>query len=301
MVKRSNIPLLLALMLVYILAQLGWWAFLITELTEEVYKNSPKMNQRIWMVLGEGMVFTTLLLIGFIYTYKAYKKEIELSRKQKNFLLSVTHEFKTPISSLRLFLETIHKRDLDPKQKEEFITRALNDVDRLNGITENILLAAKIDLQAFPVSKSKIDFSALMHRVIDDLLFSVGKNHKTIKEIQSNIVFDADENSLVSIVTNLYDNAVKYSPENSDINISLSEKNKEIILRISDQGSGIPEDRYKLIFEKFYRIQDEETRSAKGTGLGLYITRHFTEQHKGKIKVSKNNPKGTIMEIRFPI
>jgi len=298
--KRSNIPLLLILMLVYILAQLGWWAFLITELTGEVYKNSPKMNLRIWMVLGEGMVFATLLLMGFIYTYKAYKKEIELSRKQKNFLLSVTHEFKTPIASLRLFLETIHKRELDNKQKEEFITRALNDVDRLNGITENILLAAKIDMQAFPVTKTKTDFSALVKKVIDNLAASIGKNYKTVSDIQSGIIKEIDEHSMVSVITNLYDNAVKYSPEGSEIKISLSENNNRVILKVADQGTGINENKKKMIFEKFYRIQDEDTRSAKGTGLGLYITKYFVEQHGGKINVSENIPKGTVMEIIFP-
>ncbi|MFZ5552752.1 MAG: sensor histidine kinase, partial [Bacteroidota bacterium] len=288
-------------MLVYILTQLGWWAYLITELTKVVYSGSPKLDQRIWMVLGEGMVFASLLFIGFLYTYKAYKKEIELSRKQKNFLLSVTHEFKTPVASLRLFLETLQKRELDPQQKQEFISRAMNDIDRLNGITENILTAARIDMQVYPMNKTKISFSSLLEKITDSLSVSAGKDHITKKEIAKEIFVEADEQALISVVSNLYENAVKYSPKNSVIQVVLETRNQKAVLRIEDNGQGISEENTKKIFEKFYRVQDEETRTTKGTGLGLYITRFFVLQNGGEIKVKKNEPSGTIMEVVFDL
>lgn len=301
MKRKSKIPLLLVIMLVYILTQLGWWAYLITELTKVVYSGSPKLDQRIWMVLGEGMVFASLLFIGFLYTYKAYKKEIELSRKQKNFLLSVTHEFKTPVASLRLFLETLQKRELDPQQKQEFISRAMNDIDRLNGITENILTAARIDMQVYPMNKTKISFSSLLEKITDSLSVSAGKDHITRKEIAKEIFVEADEQALISVVSNLYENAVKYSPKNSVIQVVLETRNQKAVLRIEDNGQGISEENTKKIFEKFYRVQDEETRTTKGTGLGLYITRFFVLQNGGEIKVKKNEPSGTIMEVVFDL
>jgi signal transduction histidine kinase len=301
MKTRSNIPLLLFLLFTYILAQLGWWAFLITRLTKEYYADSPKLDQRVWMIWGEGLVFAMILFIGFIFTYKAYLKELYLSRQQKNFLLSVTHELKTPVASLKLLIETLQSRELSEDQKKLFLQNALSDTDRLNVLIENILQSARMDSGNFPVHKSMINVSALIEENLNNLKNSIGKNHRFISEINSNVFAEVDQQALVSILVNLIDNAVKYSPKDSEIKVKVISEGNVFKLVISDLGQGIRKEDRKKIFDKFMRIQNEETRSAKGTGLGLYIVSNLVNGHRGKISVGDNSPVGTIFTIEIPL
>lgn len=301
MKTRSNIPLLLFLLFTYILAQLGWWAFLITRLTKEYYADSPKLDQRVWMIWGEGLVFAMILFIGFIFTYKAYLKELYLSRQQKNFLLSVTHELKTPVASLKLLIETLQSRELSEEQKRLFLQNALSDTDRLNALIENILQSARMDSGNFPVHKSLINVSALIDENLNKLKNSIGKNHRFISEISSDVFAQADQQALVSILVNLIDNAVKYSPKDSEIGVKLNSDDNVFRLVISDSGQGIRKEDRKKIFDKFMRIQNEETRSAKGTGLGLYIVSNLVNGHRGKISVGDNSPQGSVFSIEIPL
>lgn len=301
MKSRSNIPLLLLLLFTYILAQLGWWAFLITKLTKVVYTDSPKLDQRVWMVWGEGLVFAMILFIGFIFTYKAYLKELYLARQQKNFLLSVTHELKTPVASLKLLIETLQARELNEEQKKLFLNNALSDTDRLNILIENILQSAQMDSGNFPIHKTNINISKLIGDHLNNLESSIGKNHRFQAEIAPEIFAEADQQALVSILNNLVDNAVKYSPKDSEIGVKLISTSNAFHLIVSDQGQGIKKEDRKKIFEKFIRIQNEETRSTKGTGLGLYIVSNLVNSHHGKIDVSDNSPTGSVFTIEIPL
>ncbi len=299
--RRSNIPLLLFLLFTYILAQLGWWAYLITQLTQKVYEGNPKLDSRVWMVWGEGLVFAMLLFIGFIFTYKAYLKEIYLARQQKNFLLSVTHELKTPVSSLKLLIETLQSRELSEEQKKLFLSNALNDTDRLNVLIENILHSAKIDSGSFPVHKQKLDVSEMMNVNLKKMVEGVGKSHFLKSNISNSISAFTDEQALLSILNNLVDNAIKYSEKGTEINVKLEQKYDSFILIVADQGQGIKKEDRKKIFEKFMRIQNEETRSAKGTGLGLYIVYNLVKSLGGTIEVEENTPKGSVFKVELPL
>jgi two-component system, OmpR family, phosphate regulon sensor histidine kinase PhoR len=301
MKPRSNIPLLLFVLFSYILAQLGWWAYLITQLTQTVYAGNPKLDQRVWMVWGEGIVFAMLLFIGFIFTYKAYLKEIILARQQRNFLLSVTHELKTPVASLRLFVETMQSRELNEEQKKMFLANALNDTDRLNSLIENILQSTKLDAGNVPLYRSNVDVSALVGKTIDSLKNSIGKMHQTQLNIEESISAFVDEQAITSIISNLYDNAVKYSPQNSLIKAELKKEGEHFLFSIFDQGPGIKLEEQRKIFTKFYRVQSEETRSTKGTGLGLFIVSNLVEKHHGKITVEDNAMAGTIFKVKIPL
>lgn len=300
MKSRSNIPLLLLLLFTYILAQLGWWAFLITKLTEVVYTDNPKLDQRVWMVWGEGLVFAMILFIGFIFTYKAYLKELYLARQQKNFLLSVTHELKTPVASLKLLIETLQSRELNDEQKKLFLNNALSDTDRLNVLIENILQSASMDSGKSIIHKSPTNISNLISEQLNKLKNSIGKNHIFHSEINPEIFADVDQQAIESIFINLIDNAVKYSPKDSEIGVKLSSNSSSFQLIVSDQGQGIKKEDRKKIFEKFIRIQNEETRSTKGTGLGLFIVSNLVNSHHGKIEVNDNAPVGSVFTIEIP-
>lgn len=301
MKSRSSIPLLLLLLFSYILAQLGWWAYLITQLTEEKFAGNPKLESRVWMVWGEGLVFAMILFIGFIFTYKAYLKEVLLARQQKNFLLSVTHELKTPVASLKLLIETLQSRELNDEQKKLFLQNALSDTDRLHVLIENMLQSAKMDAGTFPVYKKEFNVSEFVKNTCEKIKSGIGKNHLWKFDIENNILAQADDQAMHSILVNLLDNAIKYSAASTEILVSLKKENGNFILRVADAGQGIPKEKRKIIFQKFFRIQNEETRSAKGTGLGLYIVSQLVKAHSGKIEVLDNKPAGSVFEIAISL
>lgn len=299
--RPNRFKFVLIAMFVYILAQLGWWAYLIAHLTEQVYEDDVRLSHRVMMVWGEGFVFAIILLIGFVFTYKSYLRELLRARQQRNFLMSVTHEFKTPIASLSLYLQTLQNRELSPEKRQELIQRALRDTERLNSLAENILLTARIEHQAFPLHKNTTDLSVFVEQLMQVLIQTHGKRYHIKLNIEAGILFHFDEMAMHSILTNLFVNAVKYTPEDSLIEISLHRDKNKIELSISDQGPGIPEKERRRVFDKFVRLGDENRRSAKGTGLGLYITRYFITQHGGEISIDENYRSGTKFIVNFPV
>jgi two-component system phosphate regulon sensor histidine kinase PhoR len=309
------------LLVIYILLQFTWWSYLLVELNREVitYKIEnvhlrnitpqqqateeitlqKKLHERWWMVIGEGGVFLTLLLFGSIQTLRSFNKEMSLARQQKNFLLSISHEFKSPLASIKLYLQTLQKHDLDKDKKESFINSAISDTDRLNNLVENALLANMIDHKGYLFSKEELNLSALVRLIVQRYQSLPGLKHKIETNCQDGIHLYADKVAFSLMLNNFLENAAKYSPENTTIRIGLQQQEGKIILTVSDEGTGIPDTEKDKVFQKFYRIGKEETRNTKGTGLGLYIVKYIVEHHQGKISVLDNNPRGTIFEIQF--
>ncbi len=309
------------LLFFYILLQFCWWSFLLIQLNNEVYEHrienvqlkyhasdqqlfeekklQNKLHERWWMVVGEGGVFVALLLFGSIQTLRSFRKEMFLARQQKNFLLSVTHEFKSPLASIKLYLQTLLKHDFHKEKKESFINNAIADTDRLNNLVENALLANMIDHTGYSFNKEEVNLTALVRLVIQKFQLVPDLKSKIEINLDDGILFEADKAAFGIMLNNLLENAVKYAPEKSLIKTELGKLNDKIVLRIVDEGAGIPDKEKTHIFEKFYRIGNEETRSTKGTGLGLYIVKYIVEHHNGKISVKNNSPKGSIFEIIF--
>lgn len=309
------------LLVAYVVLQFAWWTYsmfqlnsenthLKTELNllkgespEQIVKSGNEMNislhKRWLMISGEGSVFIGLLLFGVYQIRKTLKKENELANRQKNFMLSVTHELKSPIASAKLQLQTLQKRELPRDKQQELLSNAVNDTERLNNLVENILLAAKIDDSNFTFHKERTDLSAYVSENMSQLVQLFDYKHRVILDIDDGIFMSIDRTTFPSIILNLFENAVKYSPPDSTITLSLKKRGGHIILAVKDEGTGIPEEHKKKIFEKFYRVGSEETRKTKGTGLGLYIIRHLSEQHGGAITVRSNNGKGSVFEVTF--
>jgi K+-sensing histidine kinase KdpD len=258
-----------------------------------------KLQQRWIMIAGEGTVFLILLISGFLQTRRTFKKEADLTTRQRNFLLSVTHELKSPIASSKLQIETLLKRELSKEKQVEILNHALSDTERLHALVENVLIATRLEDSSHKLVFENSDLSDFMTKEIEKLSkhHQIDTPHKAKLDIPNSIFFPIDSFAFVSILTNLYENALKYSGSDPEITISLKQIGTQVFIAIADNGIGIEEAESSKIFEKFYRIGSEETRKSKGTGLGLYIVKQLVQAHKGTIKVKKNSPKGSIFEI----
>ncbi len=173
-------------------------------------------------------------------------------------------------------------------------------MDRLQSLVENLLLAAKIEGHSFQIGKDTCNLSEIMSSVISKIRETNEGSHIFETDIKPNIFVLGDQMALTSVITNLIENAIKYSVEASAIKVSLREQVKDIIIKIADNGFGIPDKEKKKIFKKFYRLGQEETRQTKGTGLGLYIVHRILSLHKGKVSVRDNLPCGSIFEVVLP-
>ena len=308
--KTGNSRFVFRLLAVYILFQFFWWAFHIIQLHGDIRDLEIALNraevelanafyrQKVVMVLGEGLVFVALLIFGLWRMNSYLRREAELARQERNFLLSVTHELKTPVAGLRLYLETLRNRpQLDDERKNKLVQSALGETNRLDHLVENILLSTRFELEDM-AHLERIDLSALIKGVVSKLEQTIGAKHVTECFIQDNVDFFGDAALLESLLTNLYDNAVKYSPDGSCIEVGLNQENEHISLWVADSGQGIPHSETKRIFKKFYRIGNEETRRSKGTGLGLYLVERITKLHGGQVDIVPLSP-GSRFNLTF--
>ena len=250
--------------------------------------------------VGEGTTFLALILLGAVFVYRATRRQLRMSQQQQNFMMAITHELKTPIAVAQLNLETLQKRKLDEDTQRKLIHNTLQEANRLNTLCNNILFASQLDAGAYHSNQEEINFTDLVEGCVDDC--KTRFSHRTIVEnISESIYLNGETLLLQMLVNNLLDNALKYSPKESAVTVSLQEENQTIKLTVSDQGFGIADTEKKKVFEKFYRSGDENTRQAKGTGLGLYLCKKIVESHNGYISVTDNYPTGSSFAASFPL
>ena len=253
-----------------------------------------------YMILGEAVVFVISLVIGIWLINRGYNKEVMAAQQRRNFLLSITHELKSPIASIRLVLETFRKRKLKPEQVEKLSSSGLKEAERLNTLVTDLLLSAKLETAYAPYME-EINLALL----VEDLSTKIQEKNPraTIRYIQKGAIplTIGDKPGLTSVILNLLENAVKYSADQPIIEARIWSVQEQIHLEIADHGIGISDKEKKNIFEKFYRVGSENTRKTKGTGLGLYIVKEIVKTHDGDIQVLDNQPKGTIFKITLPI
>ena len=276
-------------LIIYAIFQLIWWGRLL------LIANPNSKG----MVLGETAVFLFIFFVGAYYLQKAIDQERKLHHRQKNFLLSVTHELKSPLASIKLYLQTILKRELDPAQQKSFLTNSLKDIERLDDLVENMLLATKIESNLYTFPKENFNLSELVNSVAGRLQVHTCSSQIIRLSVQQGIMLEGDKFALTSVVTNLIENAVKYSPPCAEVHVNLKRSNGQIQFIVADSGIGINDQEKSRIFEKFYRVGSEDTRKTKGTGLGLFIVKQVLDKHQASIKVKNNQPSGTIFEVTF--
>ena len=245
MKSTAKIPWLFYALVVYVVLQFLWWEVLLTKQTrqlaeeqknisalhftdknllEENFKEiERKKNHQLWMHVGEGTVFLILLSLGVLKIYNTRKKENELIRLQNNFLLSVTHELKSPLASVKLQLQTMQKHKLDETIQNNLVQKALADNERLLRMIDNVLLASKAENESSILQLKKVNITQTINNLIEQ---SFSEHKQRIKLMNnSNLFIEADEQLLSIIFSNLIENAIKYSPENTPIEITGKQEN----------------------------------------------------------------------------
>ncbi|MFD0751148.1 sensor histidine kinase [Mucilaginibacter calamicampi] len=277
--------------IIYAVAELVWWGYMLVKMQPE----------RKGMIMSEGMMFGLVLLAGAFYMHKSLARERKLQEQKKNFLLSVTHELKSPLASIKLLLQTIQKRDLTKVQILDFIDKSLLDIERLDDMVENMLLASKIENSSYTFPKAKFNLSVLVDSIVNRLQITRCDGNQQIidAEIEPKIEITGDKFALTSVVTNLIENAIKYSKPCETVEVKLFAKDGRIHFKVADHGIGIADAEKVRIFDRFYRVGSEDTRNTKGTGLGLYIVKQVLDKHEASIKVKDNRPVGSIFEVVF--
>jgi two-component system sensor histidine kinase CiaH len=246
--------------------------------------------------LGEGVTFFLLIVAGAVFVFRAVRRELRISEQQQNFMIAITHELKTPISVAKLNLETMQKRKLDEQQQQRLIQTTLEETNRLNALCNNMLLSSQMEAGGYPFTNEETNISELISKCVQD--FMTRYPHQKIEsDIAPGIFINGDPLLLQILANNLIDNAIKYGAKELPVTVSLTEENDKIILSVQDLGKGIADEEKDKIFNKFYRVGNPATRSAKGTGLGLYLTKKIAKQHNANITVTDNNPSGANFTV----
>ncbi len=312
--KLQRIYALYWLLLAYIIAALIFWFIALNKQVDElalyrrdlVSQDDPNFTKKLEAVtkfrhrkttqyLAEGITFLLLIITGAVVVFRAVRRQFLQSQQQQNFMMAITHELKTPIAVTKLNLETLQKRTLQPDQQQRLLSSTIQEADRLNALCNNLLLTSQIEAGGYEVVKEKVSLSDLAELCVKE--FKSRYPQRTIRlEATSQVFIEGDNMLLYLVVNNLLDNAIKYSGQDDLVLIKVFQKQNRVNLSVSDEGAGIPKTLWPKVFEKYYR----GSRRAKGTGLGLYISRKIADQHKATIQIEANQPKGTTFVITFP-
>lgn len=243
---------------------------------------------------GEGATFLILIITGAVLVFRMLRAQLRLSRQQRDFMMAITHELKTPIAVTKLNLETMLRRKLEPAQQQKLITTTLSEADRLNALCNNMLLLYKVG-SSYTMSKEDIDLNELIEECVNEHKNRFPTRHFEIAS-EPDIHINADRMLIKLAINNLLDNAVKYSSKEAPVKVRLFLNIDETTIEIIDEGEGIRDNEINKIFQKYYRGTGSQ---AKGTGLGLYVTRQIIRQSKGYLEYRANTPKGSIFVVRF--
>ncbi len=311
------------LLLLYSIAALLFWGFSLSRqshriydierelLTERVDSTSQpqayaaelaRLNRRLdsrrKQFIGEGSTLLIILFTGAVVVYTSLQRKVRLQRQQANFMLAVTHELKTPIAAIKLSLQTLQRPQLTDAQRSQLLSRSINESDRLAELCNNMLITSQIEGRQYKKLSEHIDLSELVERSVD--IYTARYPDRITANISAGCAVKGDALLLSLALNNLLENAVKYTPPDTPIEVSLQKVKDGMMLQIADSGAGIRDAEKGKIFSKFYRIGDEATRKTKGTGLGLYLTKRIVAQHKGRICIKDNQPQGAVFQITLP-
>ena len=249
--------------------------------------------------LGEGVVIGLITLIIILAMYIYIDRILRFNLQKTNFMMAVTHELKTPIAAAKLAIETVI-RNKNIEAQDRVLEISKKNIDRLSGMMERVLLATQFE-NSLPVAQKKWEScSDIIQKSLIDCQFTDEQILKISLAIPSNFLIYCDSYMMKIAFINLFTNSIKYSEPNG-VNVIVSSiiNNEHCQILISDQGIGIPMIERTRIFEKFYRVGNEKTRSRSGSGLGLYLVKQILQLHDARIEVRANNPKGSTFVINF--
>ena len=255
-----------------------------------------------WVIYFFGTLLFLVLIGGLVLILILLVREVRLNERQSNFVSAVTHELKTPVASLRLYLDTLQLRELPEERREEFYRTMRQDLDRLNATINNVLNAAMYTDRPV-VDPQPLDFAKLVRRSIE----LTRTRHQLPKETFSydgpeSLGLKGDAQALETAVLNLLDNAVKYSKDRPLVAVQVTtDGDGQAHLRVRDHGVGMSRKHLRFVFNRFYRIGTEVRRSHTGTGLGLFIVRSVVKGHRGTVSADSAGPdRGSTFTVTLP-
>jgi len=263
------------------------------------------LNWRQVVPLVLGIVFFGLIIAGLVLNTIFLVREVRRNEQQDSFLNAVTHELKTPITSIRLYLETLQKRQLDEGQRRNFYRVMLEDTDRLLGTVEQVLKAGEVRDNSARKNWQDVNFSALVHEGVELARLRHALAPEALRfgsDAPADVTLLGNPVELRTAVANLLENAVKYSKPQPEVVVDLTTPDIDtVLLRVKDNGVGIPRADLKRIFKRFYRVSSQATDQVKGTGLGLFIVRSIVRRHGGEISAeSDGEGLGSVFTVRLP-
>ena len=223
--------------------------------------------------------------------------------KQQQFTADASHEMRTPLAVMKLAVQGLQE-DEDSRLSnfaKESVNMLQSESERLSRLTENLMTLARSDEDILPVYTAQVDITALCKKVASQMsLLTAEKKLQLKQEIQDNLVMQGDEMALSRLLIILLDNAMKYSPEQTQITLRAAKVKTHLVLEVRDEGFGISDEDKQKIFDRFFRVEKARSRSHGGLGLGLSLALAIVRQHGGSIKVLDNKPRGTVMYVKLP-
>ncbi|MCI6544529.1 MAG: HAMP domain-containing histidine kinase [Phascolarctobacterium succinatutens] len=223
--------------------------------------------------------------------------------KQQQFTADASHEMRTPLAVMKLAVQGLQE-DEDSRLSDfakESVNMLQSESERLSRLTENLMTLARSDEDILPVYTAQVDITALCKKVASQMsLLTAEKKLQLKQEIQDNLVMQGDEMALSRLLIILLDNAMKYSPEQTQITLRAAKVKTHLVLDVRDEGFGISDEDKQKIFDRFFRVEKARSRSHGGLGLGLSLALAIVRQHGGSIKVLDNKPRGTVMYVKLP-
>jgi signal transduction histidine kinase len=289
--RRRSIALFIALgaglILVTLLLYVGWVLL--------HWRTGPLLVLGVFllaMIIG-GMILNTIFLV----------REIRRNEQHDAFINAVTHELKTPVASIRLYLETLQTRTVDEDKRREFYRIMLEDSGRLLATIEQILRTGRIGASSRSLNLSRVEMRSVVESCVARArtLHAIGEDGLRYQPGEP-VSFIADEEEVRAAVANLIDNAIKYSGKDVQVAVDVERQGNRVAVRVRDRGVGIPKSELKHIFKRFYRIPGPQSSRVKGTGLGLYIVRSVAKRHRGRAWAESEGPgQGSTFVLEFPV
>ena len=261
------------------------------------------LEWRTGILLFFGVLLVLIVIAGVVLNTTFLVREIRRNAQHDAFINAVTHELKTPVASIRLYLETLQTRPVDEAKRQEFYRTMLNDSDRLLGTIEQILRTGRIGQASRQLHLSSVDFGSVVEESLAraQRLYHVSEDAIRFKPGPP-VTIQCDAEEVRAAVSNLIDNAVKYSGPEVHLDVETARDDRFVTVRVTDNGPGIPQSELKQIFKRFYRAPGPLATRVKGTGLGLFIVRSVAKRHGGKVWAESEGPgHGSTFVLRLPV
>jgi signal transduction histidine kinase len=256
-----------------------------------------------WVILLEGCFLMLIILAGVYIIFVYWTKQARLNKLQSNFVSSVSHELKSPLASIQLYLETMKYQDVSKEECEDFVEIMLTDTERLGALIDNILASSKYDPKSMQLQFQPVEMGAFIREVMEGLKRQFEeRNCQVTLEGEEDLCLMLDQRAMRMVFNNLIGNALRYSPVGSPLTIRMQKKKKYCEIEFIDQGMGLDKRDMKKIFKKFYRVTDKDSQNIEGAGLGLFISKEIVRSHKGQMRVfSEGRGKGSIFTVALPL